>query len=132
MELEMNMLATEKTVIEKQWGEAISAMAKRDKTVQQMEDKKLQLNDHLIDLNNQVKILKMERDEALGNLASREQENEHLNKTLADLRMLHKRTMDDFMDAKNTIAQNNIEGASIRDEMNSMKKQQQVYSLSHI
>ncbi|KAJ3410013.1 hypothetical protein HDV05_004120 [Chytridiales sp. JEL 0842] len=74
MNREINELADNKKQTEKQWEEALSAMAKRDQTFQSVFDARQKLKEELMNSENSKRVLKMEKEEAEKKLKDKELE----------------------------------------------------------
>ncbi|OAJ41204.1 hypothetical protein BDEG_24838 [Batrachochytrium dendrobatidis JEL423] len=100
MHREINILTSTKEATEKQWSEAITAMSKRDTAFQAINESKQTLSSQYLEAQNTIRVLKLERNEALQKLSEKKTE-----KTLEDLRTLHKGTVEQLIQTRNELVQ---------------------------
>ncbi|KAJ3107366.1 hypothetical protein HDU97_004248 [Phlyctochytrium planicorne] len=83
---EINELNASKKKTEKQWEDAITAMSKRDVTMQEVDKNRDLLREDLLESQNIIRVLKMEREEADKKLKDKELECEGLQNQVQFLR----------------------------------------------
>eukprot|EP00842_Homolaphlyctis_polyrhiza_P005658 jgi/Hompol1/6093/HPOL_000353-RA len=122
MHKEINDLTSTKEATEKQWSEAITAMSKRDRAFQTVEDVKVKLVTENLEAMNRIRVIQIERDEALKKLAEKEAECETVQRTLVDLRLVHKSTIEKYSEARNNLIQAETAESLYKQELDQLKK----------
>ncbi|KAK6093521.1 hypothetical protein MT418_006132 [Batrachochytrium dendrobatidis] len=120
---EINILTSTKEATEKQWSEAITAMSKRDTAFQAINESKQTLSSQYLEAQNTIRVLKLERNEALQKLSEKNRSNyENIEKTLEDLRTLHKGTVEQLIQTRNELVQIESAETAFKNEVNKLKK----------
>nr|KAJ3422477.1 hypothetical protein HK105_007856 [Polyrhizophydium stewartii] len=126
--VEINELTSIKEATEKQWSEAITAMSKRDKSFQIVEDAKEKLLSQFLEARNSIRVLTLERDETLKKLTEKELECEGAQRTLSDLRLLHKSTLEKFGEVRNGLQQAETAESLYKQEVEKLKRTEELKS----
>ncbi|KAL2913632.1 hypothetical protein HK105_206792 [Polyrhizophydium stewartii] len=124
----INELTSIKEATEKQWSEAITAMSKRDKSFQIVEDAKEKLLSQFLEARNSIRVLTLERDETLKKLTEKELECEGAQRTLSDLRLLHKSTLEKFGEVRNGLQQAETAESLYKQEVEKLKRTEELKS----
>ncbi|KAL5036907.1 hypothetical protein RTP6_004421 [Batrachochytrium dendrobatidis] len=122
MHREINILTSTKEATEKQWSEAITAMSKRDTAFQAINESKQTLSSQYLEAQNTIRVLKLERNEALQKLSEKKTDYENIEKTLEDLRTLHKGTVEQLIQTRNELVQIESAETAFKNEVNKLKK----------
>lgn len=126
MHKEINELTSLKEATEKQWDEAISAMSKRDKVLQAIENTKLKLSTENLEMKNVIRVLKLERDETTKKLSDKETYCQQMEETLASMKESLKHHREQHHQDKNSLNQAQANEAHYEQELKQLKQRDKV------
>ncbi|KAJ3278552.1 Coiled-coil domain-containing protein 40, partial [Borealophlyctis nickersoniae] len=126
MHREILDLSSAKKGVEKQWEEAIAAMAKRDQTFQAVETNRETLKSKLLEAENLVRVLKLEKEEGESRLKEKEIECEGLHATVSALRTTVSTWEGKGRETRNALVEAQIAESLYRQELDTVNKHHQL------
>jgi chromosome segregation ATPase len=128
LNLEINDLEESKKQTEKQWEDALSAMAKRDQTFQSVFDAREKLKEELLDSENSRRVLKIEKEEAEKKLREKELDCQGLEAQVQFLKSSLS-TMDNRQrETRSALVEAQIAESLYKQELDKISKHQEVES----
>jgi chromosome segregation ATPase len=128
--IENALLETANASTKKQWEEAIAAMKRRDAVFQTTDIHQNEMNSQLVQMNQEMKLLKVEQNEMTKKLTSKEQECESLNRRLTSLQSNYRESMQKQEESRHALIQANHTENTFKTELNQIKKEFEVNFLS--
>ncbi|KND03985.1 uncharacterized protein SPPG_01433, partial [Spizellomyces punctatus DAOM BR117] len=126
MQRELRELAHSKRSLEKNWEDAIAAMAKRDATFQLVEDSKDKMKEKLMGVENEFRVMKAEKMELERNLREKELECQGLHNTVASLRGAVNSTDSKSRDIRSELVEAQVAESLYRQELDRVNKHHEI------
>ncbi|TPX65655.1 hypothetical protein SpCBS45565_g05040 [Spizellomyces sp. 'palustris'] len=126
MQRELRELAHSKRSLEKNWEDAIAAMAKRDATFQLVEDSKDKMKEKLMVAENEFRVMKAEKMELERNLREKELECQGLHNTVASLRGTVNSTDSKSRDIRGELVEAQVAESLYRQELDRVNKHHEI------
>ncbi|KAI8855305.1 hypothetical protein BC829DRAFT_359323 [Chytridium lagenaria] len=117
---EINELVASKKRTEKQWEDAITAMSKRDVTMQEVDQSREKIHEEFLDSQNIIRVLKIEKEEADKKLKDKELECEGLHSQVQFLRSSLASSDSKQRDTRASLVEAQVAESLYREELNKL------------